>query len=505
MKASKLRFLLVISLASIFTFVFYHEQMAINLFLMELLWIGVLYSLGDFRLDFFLQKVALVGSIISGLAVVYTHSGFAIAINILSILLLLGQHTSPRLQSLFNSLRQGFQTIIHGIKGFFQQMGGHLPHFKYGSRIGIVFFPLMIVIIFVGIYASASPYFNNFVLHFTDFFSKLINQFFANINLTMLGLLILGVLISSAFLYPKLTESLLYHDQINGEQLIRAKTNYNGPILGIKHEYQSGILLLVALNIIIFLLIVLDIYWVWFNFSRDSHYLKQFVHEGTYLLILAILLSVGLVLFYFKNNLNFYSKNGRLKKLTYIWLAQNAVLTMCIGMRNYRYIENFGIAHKRIGLIFFLAMTLIGLWLVYTKVAHIKTVTYLKRKFSVVLYIGLVGLSLLNWDSFIARYNINHYETAILDLPFLYSLTPKAIPDLQISKEKLAIIQAKQIDLLPDHDQATFEQAFRYYPDKINNMKIQFAKQYQTKHWLSWNWADYRAYRFITQENLLEN
>ena len=70
----------------------------------------------------------------------------------------------------------------------------------------------------------------------------------------------------------------------------------------------------------------MDINHVWLNFQWDGQFLKEFVHDGTYILIINIIISILLVLYFFKANLNFFKKNKILKTLTYIWVGQNFFL-----------------------------------------------------------------------------------------------------------------------------------------------------------------------------------
>jgi hypothetical protein len=56
------------------------------------------------------------------------------------------------------------------------------------------------------------------------------------------------------------------------------------------------------------------------------------VHEGTYLLILCILMAMGVLLWFFRGNLNFLPDNERLRWLAHLWLAQNAMLALSVGV-----------------------------------------------------------------------------------------------------------------------------------------------------------------------------
>jgi hypothetical protein len=63
------------------------------------------------------------------------------------------------------------------------------------------------------------------------------------------------------------------------------------------NEYKAGIVLLIALNALLLFVNIIDIKWVWIGFEFEGQYLKEFVHKGTYLLILSIIISIGIVLY----------------------------------------------------------------------------------------------------------------------------------------------------------------------------------------------------------------
>ena len=198
----------------------------------------------------------------------------------------------------------------------------------------------------------------------------------------------------------------------------------------LKNEYKAGIFLLIVLNILILILNLIDINWVWFNFKWEGQFLKQFVHEGTYLLILSILISIGLVLFFFRENLNFYSKNRTLKYLSYVWIIQNGILTISVAIRNFYYINYFSLAYKRIGVLLFLILTLYGLYTVFNKVKNKKSNFYLFQYNFSALFILLIVSSIVNWDKVIANYNFKHANKSFLELNYLADFSDKTLPYL---------------------------------------------------------------------------
>jgi hypothetical protein len=236
----------------------------------------------------------------------------------------------------------------------------------------------------------------------------------------------------------------------------------------------------------------IDINSVWFNFKCEGQYLKQYVHQGTYLLILSILISIAIILYFFRGNLNFYKQNKFLKYLSFIWLAQNGILAISVGIRNFRYIEHYNLAYKRIGVAIFLLLTLYGLYTVLLKVKKKKSTFYLFKTNALAFYIILVISSLVNWDKCIATYNFSHSDTAFLDLDYLSSFSDKTLPYLNKTKLELDDITIKQKENFNFKDY--FLTSESYY-NIIQNRKKQFKKEWESKSFLSWNLAEYLAYK----------
>jgi len=90
-------------------------------------------------------------------------------------------------------------------------------------------------------------------------------------------------------------------------------------IMALKNELTSGKISLILLNILLFVINIIDlkICLAGIYFSKSVN-MAAYVHEGAWLLILSIVLGNALLLFFFRNNLNFYKKtsgSGRLLPL----------------------------------------------------------------------------------------------------------------------------------------------------------------------------------------------
>ena len=244
------------------------------------------------------------------------------------------------------------------------------------------------------------------------------------------------------------------------------------------------------LNLVILVLNIADIKWVWYGFEWKGQYLKQFVHEGTYLLILSIIISIILVLYFFRGNLNFYQNNKLLKSLSYIWIVQNGILTISVAIRNFWYINYFALAYKRIGVIFFLVLVFYGLFSVYRKVSQRKSTFYIFKTNAYATLIVLILGSLINWDSVIAKYNFENSNRSFLHLNYLSTLSDKALPYLDKSLPELKRIDKIQKEKFPFKEKFMTPEAYYHI---IENRKKMFLDKWDTKSILSWNLPEYLA------------
>lgn len=497
-------FILIQSL--LFALLFHRQPLGLNLLIYELIVIVWLHRLGRIT---FTRNVATVyiGLLISGLAVVFSYSSFAIFINITTFVLFFGVILFPEVRSLPNALIIALNNLLKSPAVFFSpsaETGKKAGFFYRLWRFRIFLIPMVIIIIFISIYASSNPIFNDITTYIQEHISKSFEFIFNKVDGWILFTWLLGLFVAAftaaKFLYTKMAEK----DRQAPDFLLRIR----GKILGksklsvsLKNEWKAAVFLLFTLNLTILLLNVIDIYSVWINFQWHGSLLKQFVHEGTYLLILSILISIVIVLYFFRGNLNHFKQSKLLRVLSYIWLVQNAVLVVSVAIRNFWYIHYFSLAYKRIGVIIFLLLTLYGIYTVIQKVYNKKTRFYLVKSNSLALFVVMVLCTIPNWDVMIAKYNFRNYDHAFVHLDFLAGLSDKALPYLDKSLEELSKIHIYQ------EDKFQFKRMGKdwyitpeLYHEIIQRRKVAFIDKWENKSLLSWNLPEYLAYEKLKME-----
>ncbi|MES2766884.1 MAG: DUF4173 domain-containing protein [Bacteroidota bacterium] len=495
-----------LALPVIFTFLFYNQSIGLNLFIFETLVLSALLIRKDVWLNNKNSIAVFAGTFLSAAFVVINYSWTAILANFLSFYILIGLLIYPETRSLINSLRLSnfnfFRSQIHFLKRVGQVKISRFSTKSLLRKIQLVFIPLVVIVFFVFLYKTSNSAFENYLGVVGDAISNAFSRFFEMLDFQLVVLYLLGLGIC-AFTFIKVrSQNIIDFDANTDENLRRMKklrkanpffgtptTTFNPNAL--KNELTSAIFLLAVLNVLIFLVNALDIYHVWFNFEFNQQDLKRFVHEGTYLLILSIMISIGITLFYFRGNLNFFKNNRLLLMLSYAWLFQNVILTFSVAVRNFWYIEYYALAYKRIGVLVFLALTLYGIFTVIQKIRQKKNTAYLLRANSFALYIALVSVSAFDWDTIIAKYNFNNFKNSYVDLLFLSDFADKALPYLDKSDGKLAEIEKVQTE--------KFHFVHRYmqyddYQNIIQHRKKIFKKEWEAKGILSWNLPESVAY-----------
>ncbi|OYU80681.1 MAG: hypothetical protein CFE23_08135 [Flavobacterium sp. BFFFF1] len=490
--------------AVVFTLLFHNQYLGLNLLVIEsaaLLWLAFTK-----QIDFRNRNHLIFGSgfFITALAVVFVFSDYAVVMNALSLFVFTGILIYPNAKSLITSAKLSFFNIFYAqirfIDAFFtaKMGGGKVVNVLWKSRIFLI--PLVVIAVFIGIYRSSNPVFDKLVskvlFRVGDFFDLI----FLNLDFTMVFTFLLGLAVCNYFFIRNTNEQTIKDDTNARDEVIRIKRRrpLRGLATGLKAELRAGIFLLLALNGVLLVVNCIDVYWVWFNFTWDGNVLKQFVHEGTYLLLLSIVSSILVVLYFFRGNLNFYSGNQFIKTLCLIWIFQNAVLAVSVGVRNLHYIHYFALAYKRIALAVFLVFVLYWLYTVALKVRQKKSAFYLVRANAFVLYLLFISASVFNWDQIIVDYNFRNYRESFVDLDYNSDFSDKVLP--QLDKPETELSEIDKLQQTKFHFDTDLMSPAIYH-NKMERRKKEFIQKWESKNILSWNYPESQAYEELKQKS----
>jgi hypothetical protein len=452
----------------------------------------------------------------SGAMVVYNNSVFSIFACISSIIVLAGFIHQLRLKTVINALFTSLGSFTLFPYNVLEETRLAKNKYKVLAKVlkigKLTALPLMVFFVFYAIYAYSNPIFNDYSNSFRDWVKQLLNEILINYPPERFIFIFFGLFLITGILFNRNIKVFLNLDlsffstllRDKYKKLISSNNDRNTIVMLVKRilpfkmkslttEYKIGVILIVLVNLLILVLNIIDISFVWFGFdSSRVDNLAYFVHEGTYYLIFSILLSMAILLYFFRGNLNFYPKNNLLKYGAYLWIFQNAVMGISLFLRNYYYIEYYyALSFRRIGVMIFLLLTFIGLAAIFIKIRERKTVFYLLKVNGWAVFVVMILIGSFNWDENIAKFNLKNPNKSQIDVEYLFTLSDAVLPVLD-----------KHKDLL-DHD-FMFHDGWRSY---INNSLKEFEmrkKEFLDKQirytWLSWNYTDWKTKRYFLNQ-----
>ena len=499
----KKQHLIVLALvtAVLFVILFYKKMLGINLLLFEAVVIpAMLYVNRPIRLNLLTGSI-LSATVLTAIFAVIANTSWGIFVNFVFLFCLGYVLAFPKGKSFAHVVCGSFlRCFLAQISVFSSHTEGKTDSKTSSSLIQrsykffwIACIPVCIFLIFFLLYLGSS-----------SAFSKSFLSFWEKVNFALFCFFILGIIVANPLLMR--TKALFFYENdlssSNDLKRIRAKHSSSFRTTVLRTQNTAGIVLLFMLNALIFIFNYVDVTHIWFGFQWNGDFLKEFVHEGTWILLFSVFISAAIALYFFHNNLNFFSKNKLLKRLTVLWIAQNLVMVVSVAIRNFYYINYFGLAYKRIAVLFFLVLVAIGLITIIIKILRLKSSYFLWRTNGFSLLLVLTVSALFNWDILITKHNFAHYDRSFIEYRFVGGLRDAALPYAAKTLEELAEINAVQEKIMPF---SLYQyQLWRYqaYHWHISRKQDMFLKTYPSRSLLEWNLPDYLAYKKLVSAEI---
>ncbi|MCK6610653.1 MAG: DUF4173 domain-containing protein [Bacteroidia bacterium] len=413
-----------------------------------------------------LVYLILVGMVVSGLGVYLSGQTYSILVWWLNLILLGSVTAYPNfknaslvVKTISTQTPRLFGGLAMTLGNKDQSKAGRLKSwFRY---FGV---PAITLILLISIYANANTYFAKSL----EASWLTIKNLFGDISFQIFFWFGAGLVFMSYFFIQENSKTLEEEDEKLQLELIREKKRSPFRFLNkrLLRKMQVSIAFFSVINLMLFWQHVTEIQNVWFGFEFTGQLLKGFVHDGTWLLIYALIISIGITWYYLDSNLVFMKKSTLFNALIVVWLLQNLLLVITVAVRTSFYIEYYALAYKRILVLFFLGFTAIALLSLIYKVLARKSLSYISNNLvgAAVLILPVSGC--LNWDVEIAKYNFAHAEKAYLDYEFLKDMNNEAFAYMENRQEEL-----NRIDSI---------QALRF-PVKIDSKESEFAETVSEK------------------------
>ncbi len=503
MKISKFKPLFVILGAILFDFLFWSNQLGLNIliFTVSIIIMQIIFNpLKKFSKNAIITGIA---TLISAGFVVINNSYATFFAYFISFIIYMGFYFNTEIKSIITAFFTAIANFFTSQIKFIKSLNDNIKVInlkKIWRYTKLIFIPLIILFIFHKIFQAANPVYEQYAQNISVYINDFLLNLFEDVVWARFFLFLFALFLVIAFLYKGNIFFFLNNEKKYKLNIKRKRLKHITPfkLLSLKTENKIGSILIILVNILLLAVNIIDINWIWFgNVSSDDATLSQMVHEGTYLLILSIFLSMAIMLYFFRRNQNFYPKNKTLKYTAFIWVFQNMVLTISVALRNYHYIYNCGLAYKRIGVIIFLILTIAGLILMYIKIKDKKTVYFLLKYNAWCVFIMMIFVASINWDVLIANYNLNVANKKGIDREFLYSLSDKSLYITVYNNNKIM----NDIDKLNWKNFSTSAEKNRkkviktIWNKKLTEKIDNFMQDYKNRTWQEWNYADYYCYK----------
>lgn len=454
-------------------------------------------------------QVSIIGNILACFFLVYHHSLVSMISAIFSWIILIGFLQLDGLRSVQYAFVSSFINFFR-LPPFVSKLKWGETDGKYRKylqrNVKSLFISLVGLLVFYLIFLEANAVFRSFSDQFWHdivwFFEMFFTQFFG----PRIFFFLFGLLVSTWFVYKAYYRIVLDEEEKKTENLFRRrrkKSHNTGASLhvrsglapGLKTENRTGSLMMGMIAVLLLFVNVIDVVYVWFgSVDKETQDFSGDVHHGVNLLIFSILLSIFIMVYYFRKNQNFYSKNQLLKKLAYFWILQNAILIVSVVIRNMHYIQYHGLTQKRIGVFVFLLIVLIGLVSLVLKIRDKKSFFYLAKFNSWSLYGVLILLACFNWDRIIFNHNFSNRHKKQIDLTYLVDLSDEVV--LHLDKNRYLLFKErnlKHIDLRSRSGAYDFEERLK---------KIKYELKTDETSFFSWNFRKERMLQLLSNEKL---
>lgn len=190
---------------------------------------------------------------------------------------------------------------------------------------------------------------------------------------------------------------------------------------------------LILFNLLFAAQSILDGLYLWGHVALpDSMTYAAYAHRGAYPLIATALLAAAFVLVAMRPG-GPAERSRVIRPLVYLWVGQNVLLVASSILRLDLYVGIYMLTYWRIAAFIWMGLVALGLILIVTRIALNRSNRWLVGANLIALTLVLYGASLVNFDAFIADYNLRHSSEmwgkgVKIDANYLFTLGPQALP-----------------------------------------------------------------------------
>jgi hypothetical protein len=206
----------------------------------------------------------------------------------------------------------------------------------------------------------------------------------------------------------------------------------------------SVTLSLLAFNIIFAVQNGLDISFLWSGAPLpEGVTLAEYAHRGAYPLIATALLAALFVLVTLRPGSDMPA-SGTVRRLVYLWIAQNVLLVASTMLRTFDYIEAYSLTRLRISALAWMALVAVGLLLICYRIWRHRSDGWLINANFAAAALVLTACAFVDLGAVAAQWNVRHTREvggtgAVLDVTYLNGLGASALlPLIELESRRIS-------------------------------------------------------------------
>lgn len=398
--------LLILFGSVLWTLLFFEQNLGLNIFLFSILILIGQFLLRKKMLLTIGNSIYTVGLFISSFFVFYYGSVFPTVMFILTLIFISTIHYPEKISILTRPFLAAISCLNFWlvkwvekldltpakIKEEIKENETENPNFilKYTLLIG---FSILTILLFFFLYRESNEIFRELTDRIDiDIFPQLL-------GFTLLGILVLNLIFNTEYFQQWSDYEMNISDT--------SKKNESSNTAYFKNRNTILALLLVFLNFLILFINTIDISYLlgWMPLPENVNH-SEIVHGAIGSVIFSIIVAMTLILIIYKKSQNEEKINKWLLFCAFLWVLQNLILVLTTIEKNYQYILMHDLTYKRIGVMVYLFLTIVGLIIVFIKLKYDRSNWFVFRQTSQSFYLILLFLSIWNWPVIVTSYNL---------------------------------------------------------------------------------------------------
>lgn len=337
-------------------------------------------------------------------------------------------------------------------------------------------FPLGMGLVFLLLFTAANPLIA-MGLHNIDL-SFLLDL----LDIKRIGFWLLAAVGISAVLRPRLMRKTRHHTT-DAPQVRQHSADFL--------DHTALLRCLWLFNLLFAMQTMLDVLYLWGGAELPagmSH--AEYAHRGAYPLVATALLAAAFVLVAMRDG-GPGDRSRLIRMLVIAWILQNVMLCLSSILRLDLYVQTYSLTGLRMAAGIWMGLVATGLVFILLRIALRRSNEWLISMNLATLLAVLYLCAFFDFSGFIARFNVENSSQVTqqgtpIDMSYLYSLGPSAIPALDIYIAKV-----------PGYD---------WRHEIAQRMRDRLATKFamRSPNWRSWNYRDHRIANYIRSSALIE-